>query len=132
MLFKIYCFMRKETKNWWEQAKADIKSAEHCLISKDYYLAAFMCQQAVEKGLKALYLEKYNELRRIHDLVLLAQNVLAPDNVIDLCIRLNRIYVETRYPDASGKIPAEKFSHVEAKNILKISHEVLQWLEKNL
>ncbi|TDA33417.1 MAG: hypothetical protein DSO04_00755 [Hadesarchaea archaeon] len=38
-----------------------MKSAEGSLRIKRYYVVAFLCQQAVEKALKALYLEKRRE-----------------------------------------------------------------------
>ena len=53
--------MKEEIKRWTNQAYADLKSAKHSLKSKDYYLSAFMCQQAVEKILKAFYLKKYGK-----------------------------------------------------------------------
>lgn len=50
--------MRKETENWWKQAEEDLDSAQKNLEIKKYYLVAFLSQQAVEKGLKALILFK--------------------------------------------------------------------------
>ena len=44
--------MRGEITNWWEQAKRDLISAENSMNSGDYYLCAFMCQQAVEEGIE--------------------------------------------------------------------------------
>ena len=50
--------MAEEEMNWFKQAERDIKSAENSLISRDYYVASFLCEQAIEKALKALYLKK--------------------------------------------------------------------------
>ena len=49
--------MRKEIENWWLQAEDDFDSAEKNFTIKKYHLVVFLCQQAVEKGLKALYLK---------------------------------------------------------------------------
>lgn len=123
--------MKEEVKRWMEQALADLKSARNSFKSKDYYLSAFMCQQAVEKVLKALYLKKYNELRKIHDLVYFAKELQLSEDLIQKCEILTKAYVETRYPDfGSGIIPAKKFSKEDAKNFLKIALEVLKCIRK--
>ena len=123
--------MKAEVKRWMEQAKADLKSAKNSLKSKDYYLAAFMSQQAVEKGLKSIYLEEYGELRKIHDLSYLARKLNFPEEIIEKCDELTKAYIETRYPDlGSGKIPAKKFSKDDAKKFLKMASEVLKCIRK--
>ena len=123
--------MKEEVKRWMEQAGADLKSAKHSLRSKDYYLSAFMCQQAAEKILKSLYLKKYGELRKIHDLAYFAKKLNLSEDLIEKCEELTKAYVETRYPDlGSGKIPAKKFSKDDAKNFLKIASEVLKCIKK--
>ena len=49
--------MIKEVKNWWRQAKDDLKKARDNL--KDDHLdgAGFFAQQSVEKALKALLIK---------------------------------------------------------------------------
>lgn len=123
--------MKEEIKRWKTQANADIRSARNCFRSKDYYLSAFMCQQAVEKFLKALYLKKYGELRKIHDLAYFARKLNLSEDLVAKCEELTKAYVETRYPDlGSGDIPAKKFSKEDAKNFLKIASEVLKCIKK--
>ena len=125
--------MKEEVERWSKQAKADLKSAENSLKSKDYYLCAFMCQQAVEKILKSLYLEKYGELRKIHDLVYFARKLNLSEDLIKKCEELTKVYVEARYPDlGSGNIPAKKFSKEDAKGFLAIASEVLKCVKKML
>ena len=50
--------MRKEAIRWLEQAKIDFKSAAINFEQKVYYVASFLSQQAVEKALKAILIEK--------------------------------------------------------------------------
>ena len=50
--------MRKEVEEWWKQALKDLDSAEKNLNIEEFYLTAFLCQQSVEKALKALYILK--------------------------------------------------------------------------
>jgi len=61
--------MRKETSNWWTQAKRDLISAKNALKSKDYYMVAFLCQQTVEKSLKALILYTKREFYPLNSLI---------------------------------------------------------------
>jgi len=61
--------MKEDVNSWLEQSKIDFRSANNCHKSGDYYLAAFMCQQAVEKTLKALHIKNKRELVKVHDLV---------------------------------------------------------------
>lgn len=123
--------MGEEIKNWWEQAKRDLHSAKNSLNSGDYYVAAFMAQQSAEKGLKVLYIKKYHEVWKIHDLVRLARDVDAPPKIISHCASLTPAYFETRYPD-SEKTPAEKVNRQEAEEMIKLAEEILTWIEKKL
>ena len=91
----------EEIKEWFESGMKDFKAAENSLQTKDYGWACFQAQQAVEKGLKALYVKKYEELLKAHDLVLLARKVDAPEKIVILCSKINPCYVDTRYPDLS-------------------------------
>ena len=50
--------MGKEVENWWKQAQRDLISANNSLNAKDFYLSAFMSQQAVEKALKAVLIKE--------------------------------------------------------------------------
>lgn len=120
--------MREEIKLWWEQAEADIKSAEHASKSGDYYAAAFWAQQAVEKGLKALILHKGAEFRKIHDLEELAKNVAAPEKIIDNCKKISPAYTIARYPDAASRT-ASSVSKEEAEELVKLAKEVLVWIK---
>jgi len=84
--------MREEIRNWIEQAKRDLKSAENSLKSEDYYLCAFMCQQAAEKGLKALIIKKEKKLIKMHDLVILGRKIGLPENLLLNCEKLSKVY----------------------------------------
>ena len=66
--------MRKETKNWWEQAKKDLKAAKINYENKVYYVASFLSQQAAEKALKALLLESEQKIPKVH--LLLAEGIV--------------------------------------------------------
>ena len=46
--------MDRDAELWWKQSEHDFENAKRNLDSKQYYLTAFLVQQAVEKALKAL------------------------------------------------------------------------------
>lgn len=124
--------MREESKKWWEQANSDLKAAKNSISTKDYDWACFQAQQAAEKALKALFIEKFNELKKVHDLVFLARKLNSPENILQDCIELNRVYMETRYPDQSGTIPAKKFTKENANNFINQAQRIIKWLKKLL
>lgn len=120
--------MSDETLRWWKQAKADLGTAEFNATGKKFEAAAFFSQQAVEKGLKALYIKKFGELLKTHDLVLLAKKVGLPEELIELCKNLTPAYIYTRYPDVED---IKNMSAV-AKELVGQAQEVLKWIEKAL
>ncbi len=118
--------------NWMMQAESDLDSAKYNFKGKKYDVAAYLCQQSIEKGLKALCLKKNNELLKIHDLVKLGSIIHAPKQIISICNDLNPIYAEDRYPDFSEVIPAKKFSDKDIKQFLKKAERAIKWIKKNL
>jgi HEPN domain-containing protein len=124
--------MKQETKKWFEQAERDLQSAENSLRSKDYYISAFLSQQAVEKALKAVIIEKENKLVKIHDLVRLGRNVKLPDKLLLKCEKLSGVYVDSRYGLLEDEAPHKKFNEKDALEFISITKEILKWLKKKI
>ncbi|TFG23804.1 MAG: HEPN domain-containing protein [Promethearchaeota archaeon] len=119
--------MIDEINKWFILAERDFISAKKNFKKRIYYVSAFLCQQSIEKALKALYIKKYQKLLKIHDLVKLAKKVGADINILDICAELNPIYIETRYPD----VPTS-YNKVDLKKLLKDTEKVLIWIKTNL
>ena len=119
--------MIDEITKWFNLAERDFVSAKTNFKKKIYYVSAFLCQQSVEKGLKALYIKKYQKLLKIHDLVKLAKKIGADIKILEICAELNPVYIETRYPD----VPTS-YSKVDIKKLLKDTEKVLKWIKMNL
>jgi len=51
----------KIIKNWLALAEYDITSAEAMLQTGRYVYVTFMCQQAIEKVMKALYVQEHQQ-----------------------------------------------------------------------
>ncbi|MBS3122668.1 HEPN domain-containing protein [Candidatus Woesearchaeota archaeon] len=124
--------MGKEVENWWKQAQRDLISANNSLNAKDFYLSAFMSQQAVEKALKAVLIKEKKELFKTHNISKIAKLLNLPDNLLIKIATLEPVYQETRYPDVSSKIPAEEFEEKDAIEFLSIAEEVIEWLKKKI
>ncbi len=124
--------MREEVERWMNLAKDDLASADVILHTKKYYVSIFLCQQSVEKGLKAILIHKTGSLLKIHDLVLLGKKVGIPPHLLKKCERLSAVYLDTRYGDIGGKLPSEKFNETLALEFLAISQEVVTWVEKSI
>ncbi|MFH1425430.1 MAG: HEPN domain-containing protein [archaeon] len=123
--------MRKEIEDWWKQARKDSNVARKLYEIRKYEHSSFWCQQATEKALKALLLDKKQELIKTHDLVLLAKKLDAPENIVQLCKQLTSVYIETRYPGVS-KDGFRKFTKKETEEDIKTMGGILKWVRENL
>lgn len=124
--------MRKEIDYWFEQAKADMKSAEDLLKTKNFYASVFFSQQTAEKSLKSLYIREKKMSVKTHNLVFLSRELSAPQTVINNCAELTPDYLTTRYPDAATGAPFESYTGESAERHLRMAKEVLQWVETML
>ena len=94
--------MRLEILRFWEQAQEDLETARYNSAGRKFYAAAFFCQQAVEKALKALYMHQTKE---------------PPPS---------------RYPNATDEIPARLYDEELVAEYLTKAQEVLEWVRKTL
>jgi len=124
--------MREEAGAWLEQAEEDFESAKGLLSIKRYYLVAFLCQQAIEKGFKALILEKKKEQNFSHSLPYLGKEAGVPSSKMSFLRRLSPYYVISRYPDATGAKPFELVDQQIAEGLVKESGEVMKWIKSQL
>ncbi len=125
--------MRIEVQNWWQQSKDDFDAAEFNFQGGKYYLAAFMCQQAVEKALKALFLhEKKVTVPQSHSLIYLATNTSTPKKFYSFLKELTPKFIDTRYPDASVDLPSRIYDRQNTGRLVNLSREVLSWLNAKL
>lgn len=125
--------MREEIKNLWEQAKKDIEMAEKNFLIKGYYITAFLCQQAVEKALKALFMiVNKKSSGPTHSLIYLAEKTKVPKSFYRILQDLSPEFITTRYPDVSGTVPYKIYSEEKVQNYLIKSKEIMKWLERKI
>jgi HEPN domain-containing protein len=120
--------MRTEARNWWKQAEDDFEKAKILFDNKKYDGTTFFCQQAVEKGLKALIIKEQKKIKKIHDLVRLGKDVELPAPFSQYVKELTQAYIYSRYPDT------ERVKNIKdvASDFLKYSEEILKWIEKRM
>lgn len=122
--------MREEVRIWWKQAEADFESAKANFSIKKYYIVVFLCQQCIEKGLKACFIKlKKTNPGTTHSLIYLATEVSLPKNFFKFLRRTTPQFVNTRYPDAAYGIPSELYDEEIAEEYLKETGEVMKWLK---
>ena len=123
----------KRVRHWIEQAREDIVTARAMFRSKRWKYTIFLCQQSVEKYLKAIFLKKKGEFPpRIHNLFRLAEiidNELFSDSYLEFFSELSLYYIQSRYPEDIDKMK-EINKKDRAKEILKKTEEVVKWIKK--
>ena len=121
--------MRDEVKIWWEQAETDLNTARSNLEQDIHYASVLFSQQAAEKALKALFIHQKKDVPpKTHNLVNLAKELGAPEEIIDACADLAPEYVLTRYPDGDIGPPSQRYTTRSAERHLKLARRVLQWI----
>ncbi|MBU2100361.1 HEPN domain-containing protein [Candidatus Micrarchaeota archaeon] len=122
--------MRKEVFDWMNAAEDDLETARILFEKETYYACAFYCQQAAEKALKAVYIMQKKKSSELHNLISIARELNAPEEIISACKRLNPHYIQTRYPDAANAIPKDAYDEDIAEELLEKAKEVFTWSEK--
>lgn len=121
--------MKKDTELWLQYADENLQSARILLDSWLYNPSLQNSQQAVEKYLKALLIEKAAGLARTHSIRELTGLVSAlgvqltmSDDDIDL---LDSIYLPSKYP-AFSALPKFMPDHNICKHTLEIAERARQ------
>ena len=120
--------MHEEFRKWFEQAEKDLDAARNSITTKNFDWACFQAQQAAEKGLKALILQKQGRLIKTHDLIFLGTEVELPELFKEVCKELTLIYVHVRYPTATE---VRDLKNKSSKYIVVV-RELLKWIKKKL
>ncbi len=128
-------YMRKVTESWLRDAQDELESASILLENGKYRGACYHSQQSVEKGLKALILEKGKTPGRIHDIVELLNTArdLGWDLPLSMddAIFLNSIY-KGRYPTEEGLLPYGEPTEEDTQKALNASKSVMDRINESL
>jgi len=125
----------EEFRRWLESSTKTLRSAERDVASGDFNWACFKAHQAVEKALKAL-LWGVGRPTFGHSLIKLAEKVFETGGervewVADSCMRLDKYYTTSRYPDVwESGFPEEYFSKGEAEEAVERAAQVVKWVKR--
>ena len=122
----------KIIKNWLALAEYDITSAEAMLQTGRYVYVTFMCQQAIEKVMKALYVQEHQQTPPYtHNLIrLLGMLSFTNETAIDdrdFFERLNTYYLESRYSETVFEL-YKTITKEQASAIYHETERLYQWL----
>ncbi|GAG25514.1 unnamed protein product [marine sediment metagenome] len=112
---------------WITQAEHDLNDAKSNLSVCCYSVCVFLCQQAIEKGLKALLMvQKGEEPPRIHSLRTLCHVTGFEPNDTKTLIMIDRAYTATRYPDTMEWNGESVLEEKDAREALRVTTDILQ------
>jgi len=126
-----YSIMDKYVSQWLERSNYDLETAKAMLDAGRYLYVAYMCQQAIEKLLKAIIAQHGKENLPIHNLNRLAElaelrRELAAEQV-DLLAELTAYNIEARYGDYKDSL-SEVVDFQKAKTLYAQTQDLFQWL----
>ncbi len=125
--------MRPDTQNWIALSDYDLETARHMLASGRFLYVIFMCHLALEKMLKAYFIEVTQSIPpKTHDLIyLIKKSELAlPQAYLEFIGKINNASVPTRYPEDFQRIIAQ-YPESVACDYLERTEEVLKWLREH-
>jgi HEPN domain-containing protein len=127
--------MKQTTKDWLIAANDDLLAAQ--TLAQDFRLtnlAAFHCQQCIEKCLKAFIEESGKPSIKSHDLIRLQlQSELTFDpSETKLLGIINEVYIDSRYPGDMGLLPHGKPTISEIETFIHFSETLLNNLKIKL
>lgn len=103
--------MKQTTKDWLLAAEDDLLAAKTLMNdSRLTHVAAFHCQQCLEKCFKAKIEELEKTPLKSHDLfrLQLAADIPLSDSETHLMGIINEVYIDARYPGDLGLLPQGK------------------------
>jgi HEPN domain-containing protein len=111
-----------------------METAEVMLQSGRWFYTVFMCQQAVEKLIKGLYVLYVDDnVPRLHDINSIFDRFgdKLPDTLsmerVGLFDTLSQFYLRSRYPDYTSSLASITTGEM-ARSIYEKSKEAFQWL----
>ena len=125
--------MKPTTKEWLKAAKDDLDAAQTLVLKPNLTsLAAFHCQQCIEKCFKAVIEEKNIQFKKSHDLLRLQSliNLNLNDSENYLLAIINEVYIDSRYPGDQGLLPHGKPTQAEANSFISLSIKIYNQVNK--
>ena len=118
---------------WVRQADHDLDNAKKNLDIEAYDVCLILCEQAVEKMLKSLYIEeRQEEPPRTHSLRKLIELTDMPDDALKLVAELDSYYLVLRYPDIGDIVPYENVDREDAECGIDKAEKIMELVKNKL
>ena len=128
--------MKKISEEWLKTAKDDLRVADKIISDEALtHMVAFHSQQCIEKSLKAVMEEYGIDLVRIHNLERLLEivkNHVKIDVNIVLIEKMDKLYIDSRYPADFGLLPDGKPTIEDAEEFYDAASSVYEVVKANL
>ena len=123
--------LKDREQAWVDDARVDLDAAG--LLAEHGYphLAVFHARQSIEKLLKCAYpIVKGWAMPREHSLQAMVHTVFGrmPDPIWEIIKRLNPFYMSTRYIDAAGGPPSQRFDAEDGQQAVEMAEEAFEWI----
>jgi len=122
-------------KDWLDQAERDLRRADLDIQYEYWEWACFTSQQAAEKAVKALLMNRGVSAwgHAITPMLAHLETLKAPDQIVQSAQLLDAYYIPTRYPNGfpEGK-PADYFNPRKAREAADAAAEIIRFCKDNL
>jgi HEPN domain-containing protein len=127
---------KKIIDNWLSLAEYDLATAHDMLKAGRYLYVAFMCQQAIEKILKACYVKQHQSTPPYtHNLLRIVKELNFKDEMGDEMMaaieELNSYYIESRYTEDIEEL-SKLLTDAKAISVLNSAKELFKWIKARL
>ena len=128
--------MPNRDEDWFAQAQRDLEQAEDSCKAKRHEWACFACQQAAEKAVKALHLNRGQEawghaVARL--LVELPPDVRPGDELVDKARVLDAYYVATRCANGHPEGPPfEHYGSLQSNEAIRYAGEIIEFVRSRM
>ncbi|HLE12272.1 MAG: hypothetical protein A2504_10195 [Bdellovibrionales bacterium RIFOXYD12_FULL_39_22] len=124
------------SSKWLDRALYDLETAVSLLKEGRLLYVMFMCQQAVEKALKAYFLYHHEATPPyVHNLSRLAKESDLENELtradIEFLDDLNSYYIASRYPDEMDEI-IPLCTQIKCSETLTSSKKLVSWLKNKM
>ena len=127
--------MDKVVGHWVERSKYDLDTARVMLDTGRYLYVAYMCQQTIEKMLKAIIAQHGKENFPIHNLNRLAEIASISDKLtseqFNFLAELTPYHIEARYGDYKESL-SEIINDKEGEQIYRKTKGIYEWLYQKI
>jgi len=127
--------MDKIVEHWVERSKYDLDTAKAMLDTGRYLYVSYMCQQAIEKILKAIIAQLGKENFPIHNLNRLAEISLIDSELnseqFNFLAELTPYNIEARYGDYKESL-SEIINDKKAQKVYEKTLEIHEWLYQKI